>query len=789
MGLEKESESDADSNYLSDTSSFTSSRQSLSSSSSHQPILSTKPSSSTNRRSRRNLSPHRIIRLCCLALISTVVIFILSLVHAGISSTKRVEAGNIGRRPTPPPEPWKAFPFLTRYYGGLRSLTPLAENTPEYPLKDEPTTSDKPSKLNRDVPVSIPFEAYAHHQSPDYLAEYPTVQKCFLDANSTVSPPSLQYYYGRPAGFPNNILGSYELLGLPEDICFDRFGRLGPYGYGYAEKYGGTGTGEYGDIMGSSNVWNTGSEINQVDFRNVNWNEAQRRCFNLNKARFEPIDSIHERTRYSSKSNRASDHYDSTKANISSIPKKYLPRSAVVIRVWDDFNYGLEDILHLRAMISELSLGSAGEYDVHLLVQVKDESKYPIWADEESYQRHVNESVPEEFRGITTLWSVTQMLMLYQGIHDTFARGPDLPIHGPYRGLQMAMQHFAHTHPEYEYFWHWEIDIRYTGHYYNLFSQVESWAQKQSRKGLWERNNRFYIPTTHGSWDDFKHLVRVQTEMSSSDPERLATSLLGLKAKTKTEKPIWGPERPEHEEDWFEVENDPVPPRSYDNDRYEWGVGEPADLITFNPLFDPEETTWLLANDFTGFNTSTGSPPRRAAIITTSRMSKRLLESMHRETAFKKHHAFSEMWAPTVALHHGYKAVYVPHPTFVDRKWPVAYFSAVTNAGKSGATGGARTSIFGAREHNLMGLTWYYNAGFAPNLWRRWLGLRVNNDGGEQFELTADESKDGEGVGGMRGGEGRMCLPPMLLHPVKDIVLPSEGPAPKENLPTSDPSA
>jgi hypothetical protein len=170
-------------------------------------------------------------------------------------------------------------------------------------------------------------------------------------------------------------------------------------------------------------------------------------------------------------------------------------------------------------------------------------------------------------------------------------------------------------------------------------------------------------------------------------------------------------------------------------------------------------------------------------------MSKRLLRTMHRETAFKKHHAFSEMWAPTAALHHGYKAVYAPHPMFVDREWPTPYLAGVLNSGRNGATGGARTSVFGEREHNLLGMTWYYNAGFAPNLWKRWLGLKVNNEGGEEFELTVDEGRSGNGVNEMRGGEGRMCLPPMLLHPVKDVELPLEGTREEEDVPESDPSA
>ena len=54
----------------------------------------------------------------------------------------------------------------------------------------------------------------------------------------------------------------------------------------------------------------------------------------------------------------------------------------------------------------------------------------------------------------------------------------------------------------------------------------------------------------------------------------------------------------------------------------------------------------------------------------------------------------------------------------------------------------------------------FMTQGSAPNLWRRWLGYKVDNDGGEQEELA---------------GEGRMCLPGMLLHPVKGVNLVIEG--------------
>lgn len=793
--------SDDDSDYSSYPSSpTTSSRETSGSYGSRRPMLR-KPSAGSQRPVSYRV-PNRILRYLCCALISTIILFMVGLVRMSVVSSRKVEVGDLGERPPPPPAPWESFEFLSRYYGGIRTLVARSQNKPEYPtLENEPPMSNETSAYTtpiRDVPTSRPFLAYQNHTSESYLAEYAPVQECFLDAESNVRVPNLQYYQGRPSGFPDNVMGSYGLLGLPEDICFERYGRFGPYGYGYGLRDGGSGVGQHGDTEGSELVWAQGNGGHKVDYRTVDWAAAQKRCYLSNSARFEPKTSIAETVTTFSVINDEPPNRDGVEAeskvlsNSTMTNKKLLPRTAVVIRSWDDFIYREEDIIHLRAMISELSLGSGGEYDVHLLVQVKDEAKHPIWADGNTYQEHLRESVPEEFQGITTLWSETQMLMLYQGIFDTYARGPTLPVHGSYRGLQMAMQHFAHKHPEYDFFWHWEIDIRYTGHYYNLFSQIDSWTNSQPRKGLWERSSRFYVPSVHGSWEDFKQMVRVQTEMGTESPNNLWSGLNGAKTaadRPKADKPIWGPERPLDKADWFEQDDDPVPPNTYERDKYTWGVGEAADLVTFNPLFDPDGTTWFLANDITGYNDTEGLPPRRAAIVTSSRMSKRLLTTMHRETAFKKHHAFSEMWAPTTALHHGYKAVYVPHPMYVDREWPTEYLASVMNAGRNGASGGARTSVFGEREHNFLGMTWYYNAGFAPNLWKRWLGLKVNNEGGEEFETIVDEGRSGKGVNGMRGGEGRMCLPPMLIHPVKGVELPVEGMLEDADVPESDPSA
>ncbi|KAK4229136.1 hypothetical protein QBC38DRAFT_123652 [Podospora fimiseda] len=793
--------------------------------------------------------PNRVVRYLCLAMISTIVIFIFVLVRASQLENQRVAEGKVPE-PKPVPAQWEHFEFLRRYYGGVKTVSPLNDNTPEYPrLEDEPPFNasqvqqhqqekpqEKPPKKEktekrelvsesikfRAVPESKPFEVHptaALPKSEDHINE------CFLDSKKKLKAPSLRYLDGRPNGFPDNILGSYELLSLPEDICFDRFGRYGPYGYGYSIREGGLGVGETGDREGIEAVWKT---VREVDYRSINWAEAQRQCYKSNAQRYKPLEvrpalphgfyigdgikatGIHARETTKEEGKKLKtvkptedkDTPTEDKAETTEdAPKGEYGRTAIVLRCWDEFPWKEEDILNLRALISELSLASGGRYDVHLLVQVRNDAKHPVWADDDEYRNHINETVPEEFRGMATLWSVTQMLAVYQGVHDLWTRGPDLPVHGSYRGLQMAMQHFAYNHPEYDHFWQWEMDIRYTGHYLDLLTKLETWTTAQPRKGLWERNARFYMPYVHGSWEDFKQMARVQTEHGILGTDNIFEKIPGAaKSKpnnqptknTRAEHSIWGPERPLDKNDWLNPEHDDVPPTSYEKDKYVWGVGEEADLITLSPIFDPDGTSWKLADDITGYNETDGigKPPRRAQIITASRMSRRLLVTMHKETAFLKHHAFPEMWPATVSLHHGYKAVFAPHPVFVDRAWPPEYMARVLNGGKNGASGGARTSVYGDREHNMRGLTWFYNAGFSANLYKRWMGLKVNNDGGEQFEMTVDESMDDLTVGSMKGGEGRMCLPPMLLHPVKEVELPvqaRDGAA--DVLSESDPSA
>ncbi|KAI6090087.1 hypothetical protein F4821DRAFT_229598 [Hypoxylon rubiginosum] len=603
------------------------------------------------------------------------------------------------------PYHWELYPRLNGFYNGVRSLVSYSDWVPEQ--QDTSNTKIQIHKAPPFDPVSV--NPYPDYGSDEYLEDHYPVQRCYVDDNEVYPAPDVFAYPGIPAGMTAPFWGSYESIGTAPDRCWERFGRFGPYGYSYNPSEGGLGLANKTAHAGADKIEDM---FTKVDYRDVNWGKAQKTCLEKNRKRFNPKAVVGDN--------------DSATGQ-----KKAVKRSAYVLRTWTGYKYTDIQLLSLRAMINELSLKSGGEYDVHLLVHVKDD-KIPIWASEEVYNETLRANVPEEFWGITTLWSEQLMRLYYPGPfrdEDNLENHSKSDIYGVYRSAHFALQWFAQQHQEYEFFWNWEMDIRYTGHYYEFHNGVSNWAAEQPRKLLWERSSRFWIPGIHGSWAKFsQHVERETIE--------------------RNEKPIWGPvEFPTNGLGRLASPNETTPPTTIEEDDYQWGVGEDADLIVFDPLFDPANTNWVFRNDVTGYNTSLETPPRRAAIITVGRLSRRLLNTMHEETYRKHHTMFPEMWPPTVALHHGYKAVYAPHPVYFDRKWPLDVMDKTFNYPTA-----PQESPFGWGEHNMQGGTFYYNAGFSGALWRRWLGAKENGEGGKKMEESRSD---------------RMCLRGMLYHPIK----------------------
>ncbi|RYP92104.1 hypothetical protein DL770_001765 [Monosporascus sp. CRB-9-2] len=597
---------------------------------------------------------------------------------------------------------WQRFPRLNGFYNGVRSLVNYTDWVPE-----QQAATDAKFSITKLPPVEpVVVDPYPQYDSPDYLKGHHPVKQCFIDEDEKVPAPDIFAYPGIPANMSAPYWGSYDILNMAPDRCFERFGRLGPYGYSYNPSEGGLGLANYTEHAGADEIQDM---FEKVDYRNVNWGKAQQRCFEKNRERFEP---------------------SSTSTGDGAGPKKRVPRTAYVLRTWTGYEYSDIQLLSLRAMINELSLKSGGEYDVHFLVHVKNDS-IPIWASEEVYNETLQESVPSEFWDMSTLWSEEQMRTYYPGPfpdEENLHNHAEADVYGVYRSAHFALQWFAQHHPEYDFFWNWEMDVRYLGHYYEFHNGVSEWAAAQPRKLLWERSARFWIPSLHGTYSAFSEFVANET-------------------RDKNQKPIWGPmEFETGERGMLAAPEFNKPPTTFDKDNYEWGVGEEADLLTFNPIFDPTKTNWVFRDDVSGYNV-TKPPPRRAALVTIGRLSKRLLQTMHEETSKMRRTMFPEMWPSSVALHHGFKAAYVPHPVYFEHKWPLDTMNQIFNYPTA-----PHESPFGWGEHNFQGASFYYDSGLSGVLWRRWLGSKENGMGGKRFEEKHS---------------GRMCLRGILHHPIK----------------------
>ncbi|CAG8407000.1 unnamed protein product [Penicillium salamii] len=129
------------------------------------------------------------------------------------------------------------------------------------------------------------------------------------------------------------------------------------------------------------------------------------------------------------------------------------------------------------------------------------------------------------------------------------------------------------------------------------------------------------------------------------------------------------------------------------------------------------------------------------------------------------------MSAPSWAFLHGFKAVHVPQPIYVDGKWTSAEMARIFNRGTPENINGGQFSIWNW-DHKFDYL--WYRLSFmvatqtAEDMFRRWLGFPPN----PSRHLSGERDEP---------ANGRMCLPFMLLHTIKNT-----EPEMTSNLPVTD---
>ncbi|KAL9944271.1 hypothetical protein D7B24_006896 [Verticillium nonalfalfae] len=625
----------------------------------------------------------------------------------------------------------KSLPGNDAIYGNtLATLISKDIRSPEHDavLTEAPK---KPLGFAMDKPyVYNPYPAY---HSSDWRRKHRGPYIACQGANGKTVEDMI-VFKGHPHDFPPESFGSYDLLNMDGNLCFERETRLGPYGY--------------------STVLKDGDPIN---WDLVNWGDLQEKCVSLNKERYDltgtpnpyvrtvypelfgaaeypppqgvskqevrsehPIDE--EQRKEARASEQASVHDNRGTTTDSEPEPKVEQRTAVLLRSYTGKKYTENDKQVMRALISELNLRTGGEYQVYLLLHVRD-SGLDIFGDDLTYKYVLDQNVPKEFHGMTILWNDRSVWDIYTAMTEDNERS----VHS---AQWLSVQKFSLEHPEYDYIWNWEMDARFTGHHYDFLQKLQSFAKKQPRRGLWERNERYYIPSYHGDYDhDFRNDVEARTAGDQ----------------------VWGPPQLP-----FIKPIGPKPPvSSPEQDPYQWGVGEESDLITLGPIFNPVGSNWIIRDHVWGYSDANHDKldlPRRTTIVTQSRVSRRLLNIMHVEN-LRGNHIASEMTPQTVALLHGLKTVFAPHPVWFDRPWNGTFLAKWFNPGPRGATGGEGSPMGWGRERRYQGSTWYYRADPPARMYNNWMGYEDTHVGGKAWEEK----------------HGRPCLPPMMIHPVKEV--------------------
>ncbi|KAA8647195.1 DUF3405 domain-containing protein [Aspergillus tanneri] len=492
----------------------------------------------------------------------------------------------------------------------------------------------------------------------------------------------MSVYPGNQKDFPRPALGAYDAMGLDSQVCVDRYSRYSIYGYSENETES-----AFGFHKPSKVAWDM-----------LNWGQLQSECFARNSGRYKVKrtninDTLVPPSQHSGKSESgtlgAKKRFTSSSSSL--LFSRHASRSAVIFRVWHSLEWTPNIIHYVRSIIMELSLHSGAEYEVFILVDVKD--NIPINVSGADVQHLKDMCIPAEFHNMTIFFNDEVLKAWYPNV------GEHRPIFQHFQPVQI----FSQQYPNFDYYWQLELDSRFTGHLYHFFDKAIEFARKQPRKYLWERNAYFYVRDAHGPWDRFMQMVD--------------QSMVGRDS-------VWGPVPKDNV-----TPIGPKPP--VDNpgeDDYEWGVGEEADMITFLPIFDPRETQWTFPNTLWNVPLET---PRRAAVVTMSRVSKRLMNLMHEAQVEKGWGIVSEMTPASFALWHGLKAVHVPHPIYVDGQWSPKELAGLMNRGEPDKINGGSDSFWNfhhAWDHIVYRLSFMFATQTAEDLYRRWMGYKADKN-------------------------------------------------------------
>jgi hypothetical protein len=179
--------------------------------------------------------------------------------------------------------------------------------------------------------------------------------------------------------------------------------RYGPYGFGQEKQ----------------STPQESSNSSLIDWEIVDWKELQNQCLERNYARFPTITPPFNNTpRFRLRNQVKGDLKFGLDNRGGGNHSSFTGRIALILRTHDKYNYTEIDILNIRSLVTELALGSGGEYTVVLLVNILDKNKR-IHESKENYDAaYKAANIPYEFQGITVLWDENLLESWYPKVDE-----------------------------------------------------------------------------------------------------------------------------------------------------------------------------------------------------------------------------------------------------------------------------------------------------------------------------------------------------------------------------------
>lgn len=268
-------------------------------------------------------------------------------------------------------------------------------------------TLTSPHPPNDTHPVPLIYDPYPEYNSKAWRQQWtgqfrPCLGPRGRDLDRSRAEDMMLVYKGKQAGFPESRFGSYDAIGLDGDVCADRYARFGAYGYDEDSLE---------DVPGFERP-------SPVPWSDVDWHELQCLCVERNSNRYAPGSMVNQSSQQplSFGLREPPRRTRDSEPAASSDDGQYHPRSAVLVRAWHGIKWTSNHLEYLRSLIMELALHSGGEYEVFLLIHVKDDD-LPIYSDARTMDQ-IRNSVPQELRNITLFFNNKMLEAWYPKIAE-----------------------------------------------------------------------------------------------------------------------------------------------------------------------------------------------------------------------------------------------------------------------------------------------------------------------------------------------------------------------------------